>query len=117
VNIRRRCARRNGAAKRTYTVYNTERGRIKPYRRCLQHTGCISAATVLCWRKKELPMTVNRTVRAAAGLFILLSLLLAWLHSPYWLGFTAFVGINLLQSAFTDWCPLMTILRKAGMKE
>ncbi|MFV0422691.1 DUF2892 domain-containing protein [Oleidesulfovibrio sp.] len=62
-------------------------------------------------------MTVNRALRAAAGTFILLSLLLAWLHSPNWLFFTAFVGFNLLQSAFTDWCPLMTLLRKAGIKD
>jgi hypothetical protein len=62
-------------------------------------------------------MNVNRYLRLFAGFFILLSLLLAQLHSPYWLIFTAFVGLNLLQSAFTDWCPLMTILRKLGVKE
>ena len=62
-------------------------------------------------------MTVNRYLRMAAGFFVLLSLLLAQLHSPNWLYFTAFVGLNLLQSAFTNWCPLMTILRKLGVKE
>lgn len=62
-------------------------------------------------------MTVNRYLRMAAGFFILLSLVLSQLHSPYWLWFTAFVGLNLLQSAFTNWCPLITILRKLGVKE
>ena len=62
-------------------------------------------------------MTVNRYLRMAAGFFVLLSLLLAQLHSPNWLYFTAFVGLNLLQSAFSNWCPLITILRKLGVKE
>jgi hypothetical protein len=62
-------------------------------------------------------MTVNRYLRMIAGFFILLSVLLAQLHSPYWLFFTAFVGLNLFQSAFTNWCPMMTILRKFGLKE
>ncbi len=62
-------------------------------------------------------MTVNRYLRMIAGFFILLSVLLAQLHSPYWLFFTAFVGLNLLQSAFSNWCPMMTFLRKLGVKE
>jgi len=41
---------------------------------------------------------------------------LARYHSPYWLLFTAFVGLNLLQSAFTDWCPMMVFLKKLGVK-
>jgi hypothetical protein len=61
-------------------------------------------------------MTVNRYLRMIAGFFILLSVLLAQLHTPYWLFFTAFVGLNLFQSAFSDWCPMMTILRKLGIK-
>jgi hypothetical protein len=44
-----------------------------------------------------------------------LSVLLAYYHSLYWLLFTAFVGLNLLQSAFTNWCPMMAILRKLGV--
>lgn len=60
-------------------------------------------------------MTVERIVRAVAGLFVLLSAVLAWAHSPWWLLFTIFVGLNLFQSAFSNWCPLMTILRKAGI--
>ena len=61
-------------------------------------------------------MTVERWLRLIAGCFVLLSVLLARYHSLYWLFFTAFVGLNLLQSAFTNWCPMMTILRKAGVK-
>jgi hypothetical protein len=62
-------------------------------------------------------MTVNRVLRLVAGAFILMSLALAQFVSPNWLYFTAFVGLNLLQSAFTNWCPLMTILRKLGVPE
>ena len=62
-------------------------------------------------------MTIHRTLRLVAGFFVLLSLALAHYVSPNWLWFTAFVGLNLLQSAFTDWCPLMTILRKAGVAD
>lgn len=54
-------------------------------------------------------------IRRFAGTFILLSLLLAHYHSPYWLWFTAFVGFNLLQSSFTRFCPLEMILRKLGV--
>lgn len=60
-------------------------------------------------------MTVERIVYIVAGSFILLSLLLSQLHSPYWLWFTAFVGANLLQSGFTQFCPLVIILKKAGV--
>ena len=62
-------------------------------------------------------MTVNDSLRLAAGFFVLVSLGLGYIHSPYWHLFTAFVGLNLLQSAFTKWCPLMTILRKAGVPD
>jgi len=61
-------------------------------------------------------MTVERVLRGMAGLFILLSLVLAQYHSINWLWFTAFVGLNLLQSAFTGWCPAMTLLRRLGVK-
>ena len=59
-------------------------------------------------------MTIERSIRAIAGSFILLSLLLAYLVSPYWLLFTAFVGANLLQSAFTGWCPMEILLSRLG---
>ena len=62
-------------------------------------------------------MTVNRWLRMVAGLFVFASVVLGMTVSPYFLWFTAFVGLNLFQSAFTDWCPAMTILRKLGVKE
>jgi disulfide bond formation protein DsbB len=62
-------------------------------------------------------MTVERWLRLIAGFFILLSLALSVYHDQRWLWFTAFVGLNLLQSAFTNWCPMMTILRKLGVRE
>jgi hypothetical protein len=62
-------------------------------------------------------MTVNRFLRLIAGLFIMLSVALAHFHNLNWLWFTAFVGLNLFQSAFTDWCPMMAILRKLGVRE
>ncbi len=62
-------------------------------------------------------MNIQRLVRLVAGAFVLLSLALATTVSPRWLWFTAFVGVNLLQSAFTDWCPLMTILRRLGVAD
>jgi hypothetical protein len=52
-----------------------------------------------------------------AGFFVMLSLALGYYVSPYWFLFTAFVGLNLFQSAFTDWCPMMTFLRKLGVRE
>jgi hypothetical protein len=60
-------------------------------------------------------MTMERYIRAIAGSFILLSMLLGYLYSPYWYLFTAFVGANLLQSAFTNWCLMEKILYKLGL--
>lgn len=62
-------------------------------------------------------MTINRYLRLIAGFFVMLSVTLAYLHSPHWLYFTAFVGLNLFQSAFTNWCPMITILQKLGVRE
>jgi len=62
-------------------------------------------------------MTVERAVRLMAGVIILISLALAHYLSVYWLWLTTFVGLNLLQSAFTNWCPAMTFFRKMGLKE
>ncbi len=62
-------------------------------------------------------MTVTRALHAIAGTFILVSLLLTHFVSPHFLWFTAFVGANLLQSAFTNWCLMVTILRKLGVKQ
>ncbi len=60
-------------------------------------------------------MRIDQLVLAVAGGMILLSALLAWLVSPAWLLLTAFVGLNLLQSAFTGFCPLAMILKKMGV--
>ena len=62
-------------------------------------------------------MTVNQAVIAFAGFMVLLSLALAWYVSPYFLVLTAFVGANLLQSAFTGFCPAATIFRKLGLRD
>lgn len=61
-------------------------------------------------------MTVNNAVSAMAGAMVLLSALLVWLVSPYWLILTAFVGLNLFQSAFSGVCPAAMIFRKLGLK-
>ena len=61
-------------------------------------------------------MSIDRIVIAVAGSFILVSLLLAHYHSELWLWFTAFVGANLLQSAFTGFCPMAMLLKKLGVK-
>ncbi len=61
-------------------------------------------------------MTVDNGVRVVAGTFILISLVLALWVSPWWLFFTAFVGLNLIQSAFTGFCPAALILRKLGFR-
>lgn len=62
-------------------------------------------------------MTVERYLRMIAGAFIVLSVALGhWMH-PYWFGFTAFVGLNLFQSAFTNWCPMMSLLKRLGIRE
>ncbi|MBM4153842.1 MAG: DUF2892 domain-containing protein [Lentisphaerae bacterium] len=61
-------------------------------------------------------MSINNGVRVMAGLFILVSLVLSRVHSEYWLLFTAFVGLNLVQSAFTGFCPATRILKAMGLK-
>ncbi len=62
-------------------------------------------------------MTLERWIRLIAGTFIMLSLILSQVHSPYWLLFTAFVGVNLFQSSLTRWCLMEDILRKLGVPE
>jgi hypothetical protein len=61
-------------------------------------------------------MTVERVLRLIAGLFVVVSVLLGMYVHPGFFWFTAFVGANLLQSGFTNWCPMMAILRKAGVR-
>jgi hypothetical protein len=62
-------------------------------------------------------MTVNDALRGIAGAFVLISVALGYWVSPWFFAFTAFVGANLLQSAFTRSCPMMAILRRAGVKD
>jgi hypothetical protein len=62
-------------------------------------------------------MSLERWIRLIAGTFILASLALSQLVSPYWLLFTAFVGLNLFQSALTRWCLMEDFLRRLGVRE
>ncbi|HXW07087.1 MAG TPA: DUF2892 domain-containing protein [Vicinamibacterales bacterium] len=62
-------------------------------------------------------MTLEPMLRLIAGSFVAASVLLGMFVHPYFLWFTLFVGANLVQSAFTNWCPMMTILRHAGVPE
>jgi len=61
-------------------------------------------------------MTIERLLRGIAGFFIIVSLILSVYHSQDWLWFTGFVGLNLFQSSFSNWCPVMSILKKFGYK-
>ena len=61
-------------------------------------------------------MNLDRVVLAFGGSFIILSVILSVIHSPYWLFFTGFVGLNFLQSSFTGFCPLAVILKKVGVR-
>ena len=61
-------------------------------------------------------MTIERGLRFVAGVVVLLSVLLTLLYSPYWIVLTAFVGLNLLQSAFTNWCPMVWLLARVGLR-
>jgi hypothetical protein len=70
---------------------------------------CIMTTTTLT------TFTVERGLRLVAGLFVVLSVLLGVYVSPWFFVFTAFVGLNLFQSAFTNWCPMMVVLRKLGL--
>jgi hypothetical protein len=62
-------------------------------------------------------MTVESMLRLIAGAFVMASVLLGMYVDTRWLWFSLFIGANLFQSAFTGWCPMMTILRKAGVSE
>lgn len=61
-------------------------------------------------------MTIDRLLRLIAGFFVVASVLFGMFIHPYFYWFTVFVGLNLFQSAFTNWCPMMTFLRKAGVR-
>ena len=60
-------------------------------------------------------MSLEAALRGIAGTFVVLSVALGWFVHPAFYLFTVFVGLNLLQSAFTGWCPMMAILRRAGL--
>lgn len=62
-------------------------------------------------------MNIERYLRLIAGVFVFITLILGYAISPYWLLFTAFVALNLVQSAFTNWCPMMTFLKWFGVKQ
>jgi DUF2892 family protein len=62
-------------------------------------------------------MDTERYLRLIAGSLVLISAVLAWAVSPWFLALTAFVGLNLMQSAFTNWCPMVPILRKARARD
>jgi Inner membrane protein YgaP-like, transmembrane domain len=62
-------------------------------------------------------MNVERMLRLIAGVFVAASVILGMYVHPYFFWFAVFVGVNLLQSAFTNWCPMMTILRSAGIPD
>ena len=62
-------------------------------------------------------MNVNEALRLIAGIVILVSLALGWWVHPGFFLLTAFVGLNLFQSAFSKWCPMMTVLRMTGVRE
>ncbi len=61
-------------------------------------------------------MTVDEGLRMMAGIFVLISVALGVWVNPWYLAFTAFVGLNLLQSAFSRWCPMMWFLQKVGFR-
>jgi Flp pilus assembly protein TadB len=61
-------------------------------------------------------MNIDRFIFGFAGTMIIVSLLLSWVHSPYWMWLTVFVGANLLQSSITGFCPAAKILKAVGVK-
>ena len=62
-------------------------------------------------------MNIERYLRLIAGALIVFSLTLGYYVNPWWFLFTGFIGLNLFQSAFSNWCPMMTFLRKLGVPE
>lgn len=65
-----------------------------------------------CSTDPVVQVKIDRWLRGMAGTMILISVALTYFHSENWIWFTVFIGLNLLQSAFTKWCPAMTILKK-----
>jgi hypothetical protein len=75
----------------------------------------LDAAVIDAGAVRFRPMMLTAAAVVVGSSVILLTLALGYWVSPYWYLFTAFVGLNLFQSAFTNWCPMMTILRKLGV--
>ncbi|MCF2910967.1 MULTISPECIES: YgaP family membrane protein [Pseudoalteromonas] len=61
-------------------------------------------------------MRLEAAIRLVAGSMLILSFLLTWFMDPRWVWFSVFIALNLMQSAFTGWCPMMTLLKKLGME-
>lgn len=72
---------------------------------------------MIAGKMMEVDMNIDRAVLAFAGMVVLVSLGLAWYISPYWLALTAFAGLNMLQAAFTGFCPAAVIFKKLGLNE
>jgi len=62
-------------------------------------------------------MNINQSLRLVAGIMILVSLALTYFVHANWVYFTIFIAANLIQSSFTNWCPMMTIMRKLGVQD
>ena len=77
---------------------------------------CIAARNTAAEFNEVKIMNIDKLVFRIAGTFILISLLLSQLYTPYWLLFTAFVGLNMLQASFTGFCPLARVLIKFGFR-
>jgi len=85
--------------------------------RVQQETGCCStAATETTENANTLSLNLNEWLRLIAGVFVLLAVVLGATVHPYWNYFAAFVAVNLIQSAFTGWCPMMALLRQLGVR-
>jgi len=61
-------------------------------------------------------MSVDQALRLMAGVMVIVSLALGWWFDPNWNWFTVFIAVNLIQSAFTKWCPAMWLFKKIGLK-
>lgn len=89
--------------------------------RTQRETACCGTAAVEFGKgntkTKALSLDLDEWLRLIAGLFVLLAVVLGTTVHPYWNYFAAFVAVNLMQSAFTGWCPMMALLRYLGVRE
>jgi hypothetical protein len=102
---------------------SAETGMYKLVHEDFEHRATLQTPSAAIFKTNGETMTINHAVRIIAGFFILLSLGLAHFNGQAdlsrlsWLWFTAFVGMNLLQSGFTNWCPMDKILARCGLKQ